>query len=119
MLYTVRGLEDGARGVTIRLRVLRKEDARVVKTRDGEEHRVVDVMVGDGTGITTLVLWDERADQVSEDDVIDVRDGYVNRFKGRLRLNVGKYGELERVEDAKFLKAELILKMREKGAKHR
>jgi len=119
LLYTVRGLEDGARGVTIRLRVLRKEDARVVKTRDGEEHRVVDVMVGDGTGITTLVLWDERIGQVSEDDVIDIRDGYVNRFKGRLRLNVGKYGELARVEDAKFLKAEQILKMREKGVKRR
>jgi len=118
-LYTVRGLEDGSRGVTIRLRVLRKEDARVVKTRDGEDHRVVDVMVGDGTGITTLVLWDERIGQVSEDDVIDIRDGYVNRFKGRLRLNVGKYGELARVEDTKFLKAEQVLKMREKGVKRR
>ncbi len=119
MLYTVRGLEDGARGVTIRLRVLRKEDARVVKTRDGEEHRVVDVVVGDGTGITTLVLWDERVDQVSEGDVIDVANGYVNRFKGRLRLNVGKYGELARIEDPKFLKSEQILKMREEGDKRR
>lgn len=115
MLYTIRGLEDGARGVTIRVRVLDKGDTRMVKTRDGKEHRVVDVVVGDGTGITTLVLWDDRVDQVSEGDIIDIRNGYVNRFKGRLRLNVGKNGELERVEDAKFLKAEQILKMREKG----
>lgn len=119
MLYTVRGLEDGAKGVTIRVRVLRKEDHRVVKTSNGEEHRVVDVVVGDGTGITTLVLWDDRVDQVSDGDIIDIRNGYVNRFKGRLRLNVGKKGELERVEDAKFLEVEQILRMREKGYRRR
>ena len=119
MLYTVRGLEDGARGVTIRVRVLRREDPRVVKTRDGKEHRVVDVLVGDITGITTLVLWDDMIDQVSDGDIADIRNGYVNRFKGRLRLNVGKNGELERVEDDKFLKAEQILEMGEKRYRRR
>jgi len=119
LLYTVRGLEDGARGVTIRVRVLRKEDPRVVKAKDGKEHRVVDVLVGDVTGITTLVLWDDMVDQVSDGDIADIRDGYVNRFKGRLRLNVGKNGELERVEDDKFLKAEQILEMGEKRYRRR
>lgn len=119
MLYTVRGLEDGARGVTIRVRVLRKASARIVRTRDGKEHKVVDVMVGDGTGTTTLVLWDEMADQVSEGDIVDIRNGYVKKFKGRLLLNVGKYGELVKVEDDEFLTAERIFKIKGKRYRHR
>lgn len=109
MLYTVRGLEDKAGGVTIRVRVLSKEQPRLVKTKDGRDHKVVDTRVGDRTGTIIMPLWDDRADQADVGDVIDVRNGYVNRFKGRLRLNVGRFGELERVEDPTFPTVEEIL----------
>jgi len=99
MLYTVRGLDANARGVSIRLRVISKNEVRTVKTKDGNEHRVVDARVGDRTGSIILTLWDEKAEQISEGDLIDIENGYVNRFKGRLRLNVGKYGSLEKIED--------------------
>lgn len=102
MLYTVKGLDDNVRGVSIRVRVISMSEVRIVKTKDGGEHRVVDARVGDRTGIITLTLWDEKAEQISEGDLVDIRNGYVNRFKGRLRLNVGKYGSLERVEDQEF-----------------
>lgn len=110
MIYTVRALEDDAKGVTIRLRVLTKYEPRTVKTRDGEAHQVVDALVGDGTGLITLALWDEKADMLDEGDVIDIDEGYVNRFKGRLRLNVGKFGRLSRVESEEFPSAEQIMK---------
>lgn len=102
MLYTVRGLDENSRGVTIRVRVVSKDDVRIVKTNDGKEHKVVDLRVGDRTGMITLTLWDEKVEQVNEGDLIDIETGYVNRFKGRLRLNVGKYGKIERVEDPSF-----------------
>lgn len=110
MIYTVRALEDNAKGVSIRLRVLTKDDPRSVKTRDGQSHQVVDALVGDGTGLITLTLWDEKADMVIEGDVIDVDEGYVNRFKGRFRLNVGKFGRLSKVESEEFPTAEQIMK---------
>jgi replication factor A1 len=110
VIYTVRALEDDAKGVTIRLRVLTKYEPRTVKTRDGEAHQVVDALVGDGTGLITLALWDEKADMLDEGDVIDIDEGYVNRFKGRLRLNVGKFGRLSRVESEEFPSAEQIMK---------
>ena len=102
MLYTVNGLVEGARGVTIRLRVVAVDDPRAVKTRDGEPHRVVDVQVGDWTGMVMLSLWDEMVDLVNAGDLIDVENGYVNRFRGRLRLNVGRYGTVVRVDDPAF-----------------
>ena len=108
LLYTVNGLVEGAKGVTIRLRVVAVGDPRTVKTRDGEPHRVVDVQVGDWTGMATLSLWDEMANLVNAGDLIDVENGYVTRFRGRLRLNVGRYGRIERVDDPAFPSADAL-----------
>jgi len=102
MLYTVRGLDENAKGVTIRVRVVSKDNVRIVKTNDGKEHKVVELRVGDRTGMIMLTLWDEKVEQVNEGDLIDIENGYVNRFRGRLRLNVGKYGKMEKVEDPSF-----------------
>jgi len=120
MLYAVRGLEDGAGGVTIRVRVLSKEEPRKVKTKDGTEHVVVDTRTGDRTGVIALSLWDEWVDEVSEGDIIDIKNGYVNRFKGRLRLNIGRYGSLEKVEDPEFPKVEEItMRQEQRRQRHR
>ena len=108
MLYTVKGLEDGAGGVNIRVRIISKEEPRLVRTKDGVEHTVIDTYVGDRTGIIGLSLWDRRADEVQEGNIIDIKNGYVNRFKGRLRLNIGMYGDVEKVEEPGFPTVEEI-----------
>jgi len=108
VLFTVRDLEDKASGIQIRLRVITKDEPRTVKTKDGTEHRVVDVHVGDRTGTTYLSLWDERTKSIDIGDIIDIENGYVSRFKGRLRLNIGKFGTLEKVEDPGFPSIEAL-----------
>jgi ssDNA-binding replication factor A large subunit len=122
MLYTVRGLTKDVRGASIRVRVITKNEPRKVKTKDtkneprkvktkdGEEHRVVDVHVGDRTGRILLTLWDEKIEQVQDGDLIDIENGYVTSFKGRYRLNIGRYGSLECVEDDEFPTREDLLK---------
>ena len=112
VIYTVQDLEDKLGGVSIRLRVLLKAEPRSAKTRDGQEHSVVDAKVGDRTGITILSLWDEKIRQVDEGNVIDIENGYVSRFAGRLRLNIGKLGTLEKVEDPSFPSVEELSKIR-------
>ncbi|MHA2406121.1 MAG: hypothetical protein ACXACH_05150 [Candidatus Hermodarchaeia archaeon] len=94
--------------MTIRLRVVSKASPRQVTTKDGVAHRVVDVRVGDRTGIVTLSLWDDAAHLAQDDEVIDVDNGYVSRFKGQLRLNLGRYGTIELVDDADFPTGEAI-----------
>lgn len=109
MLYTIRGLDDKAIAVNIRVRVVSKEAPRKVKTKDNSEHVVVDTLVGDRTGTINLSVWDETADQVVEGDIIDITNGYVNRFKGRLKLNIGRYGSCEKVQEFGFPTAEDII----------
>ncbi len=112
MLYTIRGLRKDVRGASLRVRVLSKNEVRTVKTKDGEAHRVVDAQVGDSTGQILLSVWDEKIELIQEGDLIDITNGYVTRFKGRYRLNLGRYGDLERVEDDEFPTREILLQGR-------
>jgi replication factor A1 len=112
MLYVIKALRGGLKGVDIRVRVLQMDEPRIVKTKDGEEHKVVDLLVGDVSGVTGMSLWDEMINKIEKGEVIDVKNGYVNKFKGRLRLNIGRYGEMEKVEDNDFPSASQILKNR-------
>ena len=102
VLYTIRDLEDNVSGVSIRVRVLEKEHLRIVKTKDGQEHSVVDTRVGDRTGTIMLTLWDERIGEAEVGDVLDIVNGYVSRFKGKLRLSIGKFGNVEKIDDTGF-----------------
>ncbi len=112
MLYTIRGLRKDVRGASLRVRVLSKNEVRTVKTKDGEAHQVVDAQVGDSTGQILLSVWDEKIELIREGDLIDITNGYVTRFKGRYRLNLGRYGGLERVEDDEFPTREVLLQGR-------
>ena len=119
VIYTIRDLEEGLGGVSIRLRILSKAEPRPVKTKDGQEHTVVDALCGDRTGMIRLSLWDERIHKVEEGDVIDVENGYVNRFKGRLALNVGKFGALEKVNDPSFPSVDELSKIVRRSPRRR
>jgi len=109
MLFVVRGLEDDSKGVYIRLRILEKYPPRRVKTKDGEEHEIVEVLAGDRTGVITLSLWDERSEGIEPGDLVDLDNAYTSRFRGRLRLNIGRFGSLMKVEDPTFPTREQIL----------
>lgn len=106
MLYTIRGLHETARGVDIRVRIINVGKTRTVKTKNGVQHAVANVVVGDRTGTISLTLWDDQMNLISEGDLIDISNGYVNKFKGWLTLNIGKYGNIEKVEEDNFPRRE-------------
>lgn len=78
------------------VKVVSKSEARTVSQG---AHRVVDAMVGDETGSIILTLWDETIDQVEEGATISITNGYVNLFRGNMRLNIGRYGNLDILEE--------------------
>jgi replication factor A1 len=71
----------------------------VTSRRDGSSHKVTEALVADETGSVLLTLWDDTIDEVSEGTVYDVHNGYVNLFRGSMRLNTGRYGSLTPSED--------------------
>lgn len=93
-------LNSYSRGVNLKVKIVEKNEPRTVFSRkDDTEHKVAEALVGDETGCILLTLWDKAIDEVSVDDVIDIKNGYVNTFRGSMRLNVGRYGTREKIEE--------------------
>lgn len=85
-----------SRAVNVIAKVVTKSEVRdIASGRDGSPHRVSDALVGDDTGCIILTLWDDNIEKVSVGETIRIGNGYVNLFKGNMRLNIGRAGTLE------------------------
>lgn len=83
-----------SRKINIVFKVLEMGDVREVRSRSGDPHTVADVTVGDETGLVVMSLWDENISKVEEGSTYMIKNGYTTLFRGSIRLNVGRYGEL-------------------------
>ena len=93
-------LNSYSRRINVKAKVIEKGEPRTVfSRRDDTEHRVAEALIGDDTGCILLTLWDDAIDEVSIDDVIDIKNGYVNTFRESMRLNVGRYGTREKIDE--------------------
>jgi len=93
-------LTPNSRAVNVTAKVVSKGEVRSTTSgRDYSAHRVVDALVGDETGCVYLNLWDDNIDKVKEGDVLKIKNGYVNLFRGNIRLNIGRYGSFEVVTE--------------------
>ncbi|MFX1578797.1 MAG: single-stranded DNA-binding protein [Promethearchaeota archaeon] len=98
---TVAELKPRMKNITISFKVVGiGEEREVSSRRDGETHRVADATVGDSTGCVQVPLWDASIDDIKEGTTYTLKNGYTGLFRGNLRLNIGKYGELAEAEDA-------------------
>lgn len=101
--YKLNNLNTYSRGVNTIVKVIRQNEVREVTTRnDSSQHRVTEVLVADETGSIYLTLWDESIDEIQPEMVIQINNAYVNVFRGSMRLNIGRYGTYEFLEDAPF-----------------
>ena len=78
------------------------EPREVSSRRDWSTHRVAEALVGDETGSIYLTLWDDAIEEVGEGQVLSLRNAYIRLFRGSMRLNLGRLGSYERVEEAPF-----------------
>ncbi|MHA1881770.1 MAG: hypothetical protein ACTSUO_01850 [Candidatus Thorarchaeota archaeon] len=98
---TVSELKPKMKNITITFKVIEKtEEREVTSRRDNETHRVLDATVGDGTGTVVVPMWDATIDSMEEGKTYLLTNGYTGLFKGNLRLNIGRYGEVKEAEEA-------------------
>ena len=91
----VENLNPNSRRIEVTIKVISKNPIReVTSRRDGSTHRVTEALAGDETGAILLTLWDDDIEKVEEENVFDVNNGYVTLFRGSMRLNIGKYGQI-------------------------
>lgn len=99
-LVKIEKLTTSSREVNTIVKVVSKSEVRNVTGRDYSVHRVADALVGDETGCVYLTLWDDNIDRVKEEATLQVTNGYVNLFRGNMRLNTGRYGSFEVLEES-------------------
>jgi replication factor A1 len=93
-------LTPNSREVNVIVKVASKGQTRdVTSGRDYSIHKVADALVGDETGSVYLTLWDDNVSKVNEGDILSIKNGYINLFRGSMRLNIGRYGTLETVTE--------------------
>lgn len=98
---TVAELKPSMRNLTVTFKVVEIGEEREITSRDtGEAHRVVDARVGDSTGTVLVPLWDEAIDNMEVEKTYKLTNGYTGLFRGNLRLNIGKYGQVGEAEEA-------------------
>jgi len=85
--------------VNLKVKVANRLGERQVTSRvDGSPHRVAELLVGDETGCILLTLWDDLIEKVMADDIISIENGYVSLYRGSMRLNIGRFGKMEKIE---------------------
>jgi len=90
------------------VRVISVGEPREVTFReDNSLHRVTDALIADDTGSVYLTLFDRAIDDIVEDSVIRINNGYVRVYRGSMRLNIGRYGSYERLDEAPFAEVNL------------
>jgi len=98
-LVKVEKLGPNSREVNVVVKVVSKSEVRNVTGKDYSVHRVADALVGDETGCVVLTLWDDNIDKINEEATLRVTNGYVNLFRGNMRLNIGRYGSYQILEE--------------------
>jgi replication factor A1 len=99
-LVKIETLTPNSRGVNTIVKVVSKGEVRSVTGRDYSVRRVADALVGDETACVYMTLWDDKIDAINEDATLRITNGYVNLFRGNMRLNIGKYGSYEVLEES-------------------
>jgi len=101
-LVKIGELSPRSRGINLVAKVVSKSPERTVTSQyDQSEHRLSELLIADETGAINLVLWDDKIDLVNEGDVVKVTNGFIKLFRGRMQLNLGRYGDIE-VSDAEL-----------------
>jgi len=100
-LVKVEKLTSNSKEVDTVVKVISKSEVRNV-TSGGrlESHRVCDALVGDETGSIYLTLWDDNIDKINEEATLRITNGYVNLVRGNMRLNIGRYGSFQLLEES-------------------
>lgn len=93
-MMKIADLGPRSRNVNTVFKVVEIGEVREVRSRDGSDHTVADITVGDDTGTVIMALWDENISKVEEGSSYLIKNGYTTLFRGSIRLNVGRYGEL-------------------------
>ncbi len=93
----VKDLNPSTKQVNLLAKVVSVGERRTIDSKFGGSRTLCEAVVGDETGTVILSLWEAQIGRVASGEVLQVNNGYVSLVRGRIRLNIGKYGSFEAV----------------------
>ena len=104
--HSIADLSAGMVDVNVVGQVLKISDVRTFVRRDGSEStgRVGDIVIGDETGKTKVVLWDDRTEVMESlniGDCVEIECGYTreNHYDGKIEIQIGDNGNLKKSDE--------------------
>ena len=105
-MIKIEEITPSSKQINVLAKVVSLGEPRDIPSRFGPNRKVADALIGDETGTVILSLWEDQINQLAKDDIIKMENGYVsfvkskeNPGKGHMRLNIGKYGKLEKLSE--------------------
>jgi replication factor A1 len=96
----IKDVMPGMKNVNVVGRIFRISNINTFKRKDDTEGKVVNLFIGDNSGVAKLVLWDKQTELVSEkivdvNHVIQISNALAkeNTF-GDIELSIGKFGSV-------------------------
>jgi len=99
----VKNLLSGLKSVELVARIVNISELREFE-KNGKKGKVVNLTIGDETGIARLSLWNEETDIVTkgklhEDDTVRITNGFVlTDNRGNIEVRVGR-GKIEKIQE--------------------
>jgi len=90
-------LKPGMDRVNIKVKVLNISESKQIITGTGIKHDILEGEIEDETGSMMLVLWNEKILPIKAGDTLQIENGFVSSFKGKWRINIGKYGDITKI----------------------
>lgn len=96
---SVEDLTPESKRVYVLVKVVEKSEPKEIPSRFGPTRMVTEALVADESASILMSLWDDQADQVEVGDTLQVDNGYISLVRGHMRLNIGKYGSMSKVDE--------------------
>lgn len=101
MALKIRDLKPGMSNINMKVEVLEVSEQKEIITGRGVTHKILESEVEDETGSIMLVLWNDRIIPLTVGDILEIENGFVSSFKGKWRVDVGKYGVIKKIQEFK------------------
>ena len=94
----IKDVTPESRNVNLLVKVISVGEPRDIETKYGRKH-LAEATIADDTASMIMTLWEEQVDEVSENDIMEIENAYISLVRGSMRLNLGRYGKMKRVDE--------------------
>ena len=96
----VEDLSPRSYDLSLKAKVLELGERREVSNRNtGEQHEVMEVLIGDETGCVYFSAWNEDIEKIEVGKTYQFENAKTILFRGHIRLSLGRNGNFEEIDE--------------------